>query len=136
VTYAYAARFWAFGIECAQAAVDKGSHWYGDDPGQTTRVNDLAALQAWGGTFAAYSDETPMDPPNWEALRFQVWGAAASLEALGEVDDAFYRRLNALGGDLAQGAKDVGAGVAVGLGVGALALIAVGVLLLYREVKA
>lgn len=133
VTYAEARKVWAFGVACAEAAVDKGSRWYGDAPGQQTRVNNLEALRAWGGTFASYSDATPMDYVNWDALRTQVFGAASDLESLGEVDAAFYQRLSMLWEDVKEGAANVAA--VAGIGLGAALAIGLGVLLLAREAK-
>lgn len=134
VTWAQARRVWSFGVMCEEAAVEKGSHWYGDDPLQQTRLNNLARLKAWEGTFASYNDDTPMDPGNWDALRQQVWGAAADLEAMGEVDDSFYRRLSSLWDDIKTEADNVAKVATIGLG--AVALIVVGVLFLSREIRA
>ena len=117
VTYAQAEKVWEFGVECEEAAVKGGDGYVWDDPGQTTRVNNLDKLRAWSASFGPFSPgDVEMDPGNWDALRTQVYGAAADLESLGEVDDAFYRRLDLLGSDLALAAAQVPGQIAAAAG--------------------
>lgn len=153
VTYAQAAKVWGFGVACAEAAVEKGDGLLWDDPGQTTRENHLTMLRAWAPSFVSVpfgGGDVVMDRGNWDALRTQVFGAAADLESLGEVDDAFYRRLNLLASDLAEGtvqtltsvantvgdvAGSVVKGAASGLGTTGIVLLGVAGLVGYLVLK-
>jgi hypothetical protein len=130
VTYAQAEAVWRFGVECEEAAIAKGDGLLWDDPGQQTRKNNLEKLLAWEYVFTS-DPGSEMDYGVWNDLRTQVFGAASDLEAMGEVDDAFYRRLAMLGTDLATGAKEVAKTVAWGAGtIAVLALVGLGLYLL------
>jgi hypothetical protein len=121
VTWAQAKAAWEFGLACAEEAVSKGSGFFYDDEGQTTRVRHAEALRAWGASFASADLGAEMDYANWDSLRTQIFGAASDLESLGEVNDAFWRHLDMLKTDLWNGAKD-----AVTTGTNVLLLVVAG----------
>jgi hypothetical protein len=106
VTWAQAKVVWLLGVDMERAAVAQGSGFIWDDPNQGARKNNLAALEVWRGSFDLVTEGGGlgefMDRSNWDALRIQVYGAASDLDSMGEVSDAFYKRLGALPGDLAK----------------------------------
>ena len=120
VTWAEAKVVWQFGLDAETEAVAKGTGFIWDDPNQGARKNNLAALEVWRGSFDLVAGGggmgEKMDKSNWDALRTQCFGAASDLESMGEVSDAFQRRLASLPGDLAAQGVIVAQAVASGAG--------------------